>query len=342
MKVVLDGRLISDFETGISKYSKELIKIYQEYYGYENVLVIIKSNLKNREGFKSIETKLEPFKVIDFIRFHKFLKKIDAELYHSFFYSSVLKKDCSKKNIITVHDLMYLEVENFFGQNKIKNIIGKIYFNFIVFNSLRNSDKILSVSKTTKEDLKKYFKEESEVIVEGTNQVSFSQKQIENLNKKEYFLYVGNSRPHKNLKFLISSFLKAKTNKSLVLVGTNNKIIINNSKIITLGYVSEEELSWLYENCEAFIFPSLYEGFGLPILEALNKGVKVFSSNKGSLSEFSSKAVYFFNPFNEKELVDLIENSRNLKINKTFIRKELEKYSWKNTKIQMFKIFENL
>lgn len=342
MKVVLDGRLISDFETGISKYSRELIKIYQEYYGYENVLVIINNKLKNKKGFKNIETNLNPFRIKDFVRFHKFLEKIDASIYHSFFYSNSLKKDRTKKYITTVHDLMYLEVESFFGKDLLKNFIGKKYFNFIVSNSLKNSDIIISVSKTTQKDLKKYFKKESEVIVEGTNKISLKEKSVKNLINKSYFLYVGNSRPHKNLEFLLSCFLKAKTEKKLVLVGTNNKIKINSPNILTLGYMEDNELNWLYKNCEAFIFPSLYEGFGLPILEALSKGAKVFSSNKGSLGEFSEKAVYFFNPMEEAELIKLLETSKNLENNILEVKKELEKYTWEVTKRDMVKIFNKI
>ena len=242
MKIVLDGRLISDFETGISKYSRELIKIYQHYYGYDNVLVIINSKLKNKKEFKYIETNLNPFRIKDFVRFHKFLEKIDASIYHSFFYSNSLKKDRTKKYITTVHDLMYLEVEKFFGKYFLKNLIGKKYFNFIVSNSLKNSDIIISVSKTTQQDLKKYFKKESEVVVEGTNKISLEEKSVMNLVSKSYFLYVGNSRPHKNLEFLLTYILKAKTEKKLVLVKTNNKIKINNSNILTLDYMKNNEL----------------------------------------------------------------------------------------------------
>lgn len=342
MKVVLDGRLISDCETGISKYSRELIKIYQKYYGYENVIVIVDENLKKKCGFRNIVTKFKPFNLKDFFKFHNFLKKVEADIYHSFFYSNSLKKDKKKLYITTVHDLMYLEVRNFFGNSKLKNIFGKKYFNFIVSNSLKNSDIILSVSKTTQQDLKKYFFKKSEVIVEGTNKISYKEKKVESLEPKSYFLYVGNSRPHKNLEFLISCFLKSKTEKNLVMVGTNNRLQSNNSRIKTLGYMEDEELNWLYKNCEAFIFPSLYEGFGLPILEALDKGAKVFSSNQGSLGEFSERAIYFFDPFDEKSLIKLIENSGVLKNNTIEIKKEIEKYNWDITEKEMIKLFKKI
>ena len=75
MKILLDGRLISDKPTGISRYSREVIKIYQNYYGYENVQVIVNEKLDDKP-FKIIETKLKPFRLIDFFIFHRFLKKI--------------------------------------------------------------------------------------------------------------------------------------------------------------------------------------------------------------------------------------------------------------------------
>lgn len=343
MKILLDGRLISNNPTGISRYSYEIIQMYQNKYGYENVEVILNdANKLLKKDFKYIETKYKPFNIKDFLFFHKFLKKVSFDVYHSLYYSNSFFKKKGVKYITTVHDLLYKVVPGFFGKNKFKNIIGIIYFDFIVKKSIKNSDNLISVSKTTEEDLKKIFGYESVYIPEGINEISLNEKKIEKISPHNYFLYVGNSRPHKNLDFLINSFMKSKTKYELIICGNNNYIKNKDVRIKTLGYVSEEQLNWLYQNSKAFIFPSLYEGFGLPILEALQKGAKVISSNGGSLKEFSDKLVYYFNPKKEEELIQLIENVDNLNKNEKMLKEELSKYSWDKVENQMNIYWESI
>ncbi|MGL4864058.1 MAG: glycosyltransferase family 4 protein [Clostridium sp.] len=329
MKILLDGRLISDKPTGISRYSREMVKIYQNYYGYENVEVVINEDLKEKT-FKYIKTELKPFNMIDFFKFQKFLEKIDAEMYHTLYYSNSFFKDKTKIYITTVHDLMYKLVPEFFSKNKFINFLGIKYYDFFVKKSLKNSDIIVSVSEVTKDDVKKIYEYDSIVIPEGINIVSVEDKDVESLKNLKFFLYVGNSRPNKNLKFLLDVFLISNTEYKLVLVGNNNNLQINDSRIRTLGFVSDEELSWLYKNCEAFIFPSLYEGFGLPVLEAIEKGSKVYCSTGGSLKEFSEKLVKKFDPYKQDELRYLLENTDKINFNKKEQLEELKKYDWKN------------
>lgn len=203
----------------------------------------------------------------------------------------------------------------------------------IIRRTLKNSDIVVSVSETTKEDIKNIYKYDSVVIPEGINVIQVKDKEVEKLKDMKFFLYVGNSRPNKNLKFLIETFLDSRTDYKLVLVGNNNNLQINDSRIKALGFVSDEELSWLYKNCEAFIFPSLYEGFGLPVLEAIYKGSKVYCSTGGSLKEFSEKLVKKFDPYDEYELRHLLENTDKIVFDKEKQLDELKKYTWENIEV---------
>lgn len=332
MKILLDGRLISDKPTGISRYSRELVKIYQNNYGYENVEVIINEDLKEKP-FKYIKTKFKPFSIINFFKFHKFLQERDAEIYHTLYHSNSFFKDKKKKYITTFHDIGHKILKSKINDNFIKDILVKLGIEVIIRRTLKNSDIIVSVSETTKEDIKNIYKYDSIVIPEGINVIQVKDKEIEKLKDKKFFLYVGNSRPNKNLKFLMETFLESKTGYKLVLVGNNNNLQINDSRIKGLGFVSDEELSWLYKNCEAFIFPSLYEGFGLPVLEAIYKGSKVYCSTGGSLKEFSEKLVKKFDPYNRDELRYLLENTDKIIFDKKKQLDELEKYTWRNIEI---------
>lgn len=339
MRILLDGRLLSKQQTGISRYSEEIIKIYQKKFGYESVSVIVNEDYET-DAFKIIKTKLKPYKILDFIFIYFFLKKIEFDLMHSLFYSNSFIKIKNKIYITTVHDLMYRTVGTFFGNNFFKKIIGIKYFDFIIGKSLNNSDYIITVSKTTQDDLKRIFSKESTVIVEGINKIEVDDEVVEEVKGEKFFLYIGNSRPHKNLDFLIESYIESNSQEKLVLVGTKNSVKSKNSKILCLGYLNDKKISWLYKNTEAFIFPSLYEGFGLPVLEALYKGSKVFSSTGGALKEFPKSAVSYFNPNKKEELINLIKNYSEQEKNLSDIKEVLEKYDWKTTKNEMDDFFK--
>lgn len=340
IKVLLDGRLISNKPTGISRYSREMVKIYQNYYGYENVKVLINEELEEKP-FKYIKTDLKPFNIGHFFKIHKVIEKVDADIYHSLYHSNGFFKDKRKEYITTFHDIGHKILKSRINDNFFKDILIKMGIEVIIQRTLKNSDKIISVSETTSEDIKNIYNYDSIVIPEGINVIKCEDKKIEDLDKKGFFLYVGNSRPNKNLEFLMKVFLESKTDKKLVLVGNNNSLKIDNERIKSLGFVEDEELSWLYKNCEAFIFPSLYEGFGLPVLEAIYKGAKVYCSTGGSLKEFSEKMVKKFDPYNGEKLKFLLENSENIKFNQEELSEELMKYQWENIgKITIEKLFE--
>lgn len=331
MKILLDGRLISDKPTGISRYSRELVKIYQNNYG-QNVEVIINEDLKEKP-FKYIKTELKPFSILHFLKFHKFLEKIEANVYHSLYHNNSFFKDKTKKYITTFHDIGHKILKGKIHHNPYKDFLVKMAIEVIIRRTLKNSDIVVSVSETTKEDIKNIYKYDSVVIPEGINVIQVKDKEVEKLKDMKFFLYVGNSRPNKNLKFLIETFLDSRTDYKLVLVGNNNNLQINDSRIKALGFVSDEELSWLYKNCEAFIFPSLYEGFGLPVLEAIYKGSKVYCSTGGSLKEFSEKLVKKFDPYDEYELRHLLENTDKIVFDKEKQLDELKKYTWENIEV---------
>jgi glycosyltransferase involved in cell wall biosynthesis len=221
-------------------------------------------------------------------------------------------------NIITVHDLMFYKVPQFFSTNRFVNFCAKFYYQILVGISLRNADIIVSVSKTTSNDLHCIYGLDSIVIGEGVFNFKIGDNNsIERLNilssyclsPKDYFLYIGNNRRHKNIKFLISAFMASNTCHKLVLVGFTESKFERNSKIINISSVTDDELAAFYINCVAFIFPSLYEGFGLPILEAIKHRCVVLSSNGGALEEFNFKSIHFFDPKSEYELVELINCS---------------------------------
>ncbi len=177
--------------------------------------------------------------------------------------------------------------------------------------------------------------------------------------KKPYLLYVGSAYPHKNLERLLQVFkivLKKYPDLHLVLAGKIDyfyqrlqKIAeeINlKSQVIFPGHVSDQELTWLYENGLAYIFPSLSEGFGLPGLEAMKQGLPVVCSNQGPLPEIYNQGAVYFNPEDTQEMADIILkviNSEDLREKlKKAGQNQIKKYSWQKCAQETLRVYESL
>lgn len=155
---------------------------------------------------------------------------------------------------------------------------------------------------------------------------------MKELPKKPYILYVGNDYPHKNLKRLNLAFEK--------LVKEHN---LNYELILITKFVSEEDLDKLYRNASLYVFPSLSEGFGLPPLEAMARGVPVVSSNATCLPKILGDAALYFNPLDIDDMAKVIKkalldnNLREELIKKGF--EQIKKYSWQKMAKETFKLY---
>lgn len=140
---------------------------------------------------------------------------------------------------------------------------------------------------------------------------------MKELHKKPYILYVGNNYPHKNLKRLSLAFEKINLNYELVLI---------------TDLANDKKLNDLYKNASLFVFPSLCEGFGLPPLEAMARGVPVASSNATCLPEILGDAVIYFNPLDIDDMVKQIKKAlTDENLRKTLIQKgfeQIKRYNW--------------
>jgi len=348
-KILIDGRLLSDKPTGISRYTKEVIQALIEHYGHSNITVLVDAKYPNINNYKIISTRLKPYNPIHYLLFSIFIYRQKFSVYYSTFYSGIFFKDKKKKQILTVHDLMYLRIANYFSASTFRNSLNKFLLNCIVRSGLRSSNLIISVSKTTKKDLLDYFNTDSVVIGEGVNYLNekvsatidvFDRLKIQ---KEKFFLYVGNFRRQKNISFLIEAFNNSNTPYQLLLVGESSFPKNKNENIIFAGILEDHEIQYLYKNCLAFVMPSLYEGFGMPILEAYSAGARVLSSNQGALAEFNDLGIQYFSPFNINELVTLFQNIENLpKPTESEINSARKVYSWKNQTDQIIDSIESL
>lgn len=219
------------------------------------------------------------------------------------------------KTVITIHDLAF----KIFPQHFTKKDLAKL--NGLSNRAIKNADRIIAVSNCTKKDILKFYPEIPEekiaVIYHGFDAETFQKKVSDGdsekllkkygLEYKKYILYVGAIQPRKNLEVLISAFEKTKEkNENLKLViagapawkaGKTLKKITESSysgDIIVTGILEFEKIAILYQNAKMFVFPSLYEGFGIPVLEAMASGIPVICARNSSLTEVGGEAALYF------------------------------------------------
>ena len=327
--ILFDARLINlNFETGISRYSKFILDELNTNFGVSNVIVL--SNVEFDCKNELVLTRLKPFNIKDYLLFtflcFKLKFKYKIKTYYTPFYSGVYLNVFSNY-FITIHDLMFYNVNNLFSNNKLINSLAISYFHIIVSFSLTKYANIISVSECTFNDVKNIFGKNSLIIPE----TFFPIKKDLNDNKelsikipKNYILYVGNNRKNKNIDIVLNVFKKYNLDIDLVIVGHDG---YSTSNITYLGKVCDSELNFVYNKANAFVFPSIYEGFGIPVLEAIYYDLPVICSDIPAFREFNSLNTHFFDPYSEKELLFLLQSISKLKFNLKDKRNILFKYS---------------
>lgn len=323
MKIGIDGRPIEESKiTGIGVYLKNVISYLfehdskNEYFIFSTKKIpddyVLPPNFKNVVVPGRIGTLVIRYKI------RKQIKRLGLDLFWGT--EHILpKKVKGLKTLLTVHDIALL-LNSKWGSNK--NVIMQRLF---AKPSMKEADHIIAVSKSTKNDLVKYvhIKEEKISVIyhagSQTNKTTSTTKpEFDKFDPKDkkYFLFVGTIEPRKNLANLIQAFdLFANENNDyhLLLAGglgwkyKNILKVYNTSKhkdkIHFLGYLNKEQKDYLYRNCVSVAFPTNYEGFGLPLLEAMAFGVPVISSNVSSIPEIGQNMVLYCDPKDIRSIV---------------------------------------
>ncbi|THD67729.1 glycosyltransferase family 1 protein [Robertkochia marina] len=298
-KIAIDARMLN--HSGIGKYLKTILGhlvnekqialsllVYKEqigFFGSGPDYIVVKSSIY------SIQEQLELF-----------LKIPRCDVFWSpHFNIPLLPLKCLTR-VVTIHDTYHLRFLN--ELSLLKRIYSKLFYKMAVMKS----DHIITVSQWSKSEIIKYTgcKKEVKKIYNGGPQY-----QKNNGTVKKQLLFVGNIKPHKNIDNAIKAFINIKNNNpslgdyKFIIVGNldNDKYgmkITNMCKtrndVVLTGRVNDQTLLDLYSTSEWFIMPSIYEGFGLPVLESFSKGLPVLSSNAASIPEVGGKAVIYFNP----------------------------------------------
>jgi glycosyltransferase involved in cell wall biosynthesis len=243
------------------------------------------------------------------------------------------------KTVVTVHDLgsEYLP--------QMHQLKQRIYLRFMQKFQLKSATKIIAVSKATKQDLVERVgidPNKIEVIYEGYDKDLFKTTKADAFanSLKPYYLFVGTIQPRKNLERLIKAFSKM-NNNSLVIVGQAGwmsekiyhlpKELGIEDMVKFLGYVPDDKLPALYSGAIALVFPSLFEGFGLPILEAQTCGCPVITSNISSMPEVAGKGAILVNPYSVDDIVKGMERVKREGEREKLIKagfENIKRFSW--------------
>ncbi len=270
-------------------------------------------------------------------------------------------------SVISILDVSYLYFPNLFKKKDLYQL--KLWGGY----SIKKAKKIITISNSSKNDIIKMYKvnpEKIAVVYPGIKQdlgLKIKDLRMNDLSKKygikgDYILFVGTLQPRKNISKLIEAFSLIINHKSsigdlsLVIVGKKGwqyeEILVApkqfgvSERVRFLDFVSDEDFPSLYKNALCFVLPSLYEGFGLPILEAMQYGCPVATSNVSSLPEAGGDAALYFDPRNADEISKTIKKViEDKSLRDEMIRKgyaQVKKFSWEKTARETLKVLQDL
>lgn len=338
----------NEYVVFINRESRQLDFIYQLNYSVVECGV----NAKNRVARLLWEQFVLPFQA----------RQQKLDILHSLGYVSPLILPC--KSVVTIHDLNY----RFVPQSM--TMLTRIVQWFLVTLTAYWADHIIVVSEFVREQVIVYLKLQPEKVTtihEAVEQNSFVPVKSDvtllgryGINMPYIFAFSGLT-PHKNIAGLVRAFARIKQNifgaAQLVIVGHQprgrNSLVelieslgLNFEDVILTGYVDGTTRRALLSNATVFVFPSFYEGFGLPILEAMASGVAVACSSRGSLPEIAGDAALYFDPSDIDQmanvLMELLNDGEKRLTLITRGEKTLQRFSWESTARKTLEIYKNI
>lgn len=390
MRIGIDARFYGPIGKGLGRYTQEVVDNIMKITsadkgaGFNFIIFLSPENFDEfmceGENVKKVCLPMRWYSWQEQILMPFYLWRENLDLIHFPHFNVPILTPC--KFVVTIHDLILTHFPTLRATtlNPLIYQLKNLAYRLVIFSAINRSQKIITVSEFTKQDMVSKFKVNADKIIvtyEGVanlakgrdslfvakldNQETLHQYHIEN----SFLLYVGNAYPHKNLDTLLKVFAKLLSSQPglrLVLIGKEdyfyNRVhdqarALNlwqkenyNSPVIFPGYVSDAQLEILYAEASAYIFPSLYEGFGLPPLEAMAKGCPVISSNRTSLPEILGDAAYYFDPEDETDMLNAIlkmfsdEKLKNIK--KAQGLEQVKKYSWWECANQTLNVYKSI
>lgn len=365
MKIAVDARILSEPITGIGRYTHEvlsrLIGYGHEWYLYSHRPIIVGEWDHPNVTVRTLNVSGRTMRMIWAQTYLPYLAACDkVDLFWSPAHRIPKFLPRSIPSVVTIHDLVWLHA------GSTMRITSKWLDSLLMPSAIISSKAVISVSAATTRDLISNFSEHSTkffTIPLGVNNHNLEPKFISDLDlipKNPFILFVGTLEPRKNLNCLIEAFAKAikliSPDINLVIAGglgwggiNPKKIAIElgiGNRVNMLGYVSEAQLQGLYSRAIFLAMPSLYEGFGLPILEAMSNGIPVLTSNISSMPEIAGDAAIFVNPYDVNSIADgLVKLASDQGLRNSLSNAGIQiskQYSWEDSARKTEKLFVNV
>ena len=325
MRVAIDARKVHDF--GIGTYTRNLLRhLARMDRETEYVLLCQAMDLglaaQLGPNFRAVLEPSPNYSIREQIHVPWVLRRERPDVFHAPHY--VLPPAVPCRSVVTIHDCIHLMFPQY-----LPNRAAYVYARASMWMAARRSDLILTVSEASKRDILRFFNVPPEKIVVVYNAIDErfratpSEEDVARVRERYqldhgFVLYVGNIKPHKNLVRLIEAFDALRKGgfehlKLLIIGDEISKLpalrrAVHEHKLHKhvrfLGYLPDETLAVLYRLAAVFVFPSLYEGFGLPPLEAMASGTPVVTSNVSSLPEVAGGAAVLVDPYDVRSIVD--------------------------------------
>ncbi len=337
--VVIDFERLKNPNTGLYSFCKDL----------GNELIKNKENLDLTFYIPKKEEILFKNKVFFYNPTHKILKPKTNSLWHLTHQGS---KFGGKKNILTIHDLNFL-IEKKDNPEKIKSNLSKIQKN------INRSEKIVCISKFVAHQIHDYLdlkNKNVEVIYNGCslnefpnfNNPSYRPKakflfSIGTVFRKKNFHVLSNLLIDNDFELIIAGILSDKSYLDEIMAFAKTNGVLN--RLHMVGAITEPEKYWYYKNCTAFVFPSIAEGFGLPVVEAMRLGKPVFLSKLNSLPEVGGEYAFYFENFEKQSMIQTLEKAIPSFENKELKQKIIQhskQFSWETAAKSYVEIYKSM
>jgi glycosyltransferase involved in cell wall biosynthesis len=371
MKIGFDAKRLFQNFTGLGNYSRTLVSSLNELAADADIYLFTpkkKYHSDTRDFFK------EPYHVITpktqlkaiwrTFTCTKAIKNLHLDIFHGLSHELPIGiKKTGVKSLVTMHDLVYKTFPNDF------TFIDRLIYDFKFRYACKNADKIVAISKSTKNDLIKYYQtppEKIEVIYQSCHKQFKTLQSPEQINSvlenyglpDNFLLFVGSVIERKNVLTLIKAIEKLGNNIDipLVVVG-NGKAYLQEvkkyvhthnlqSRVYFIQKIAFEHLPALYQKASVFIYPSVYEGFGIPVIEALWSQTPVITSNISSMPEAAGAGAFLCNPASHESIAQGIDKILNdSEYAHSLVEKGLEHIkNFENEKLvkQMIRLYKNL
>ncbi len=341
MKIIVNGRFLLHRVTGVERYAREILTELDKMIELEELLMAVPPEVEEIPDYKNI-------KVVRVGKLHNRLwEHISSPMYVAR-QKGISLNLCNvaplpSPGIACIHDVKIKATPQYFSKKFL------LWYNLLFFNACKRARKIITVSEFSKREIMKYYHVDEnriEVIPNGWQhyqRIRYDEGTLQKygVEKDNYFFSMCSLEPNKNFKW-IAEVAKRNPDQTFAVAGSINERVFaeglgfecpENMKL--LGYVSDEEAKTLMRDCRAFLFPTFYEGFGIPPLEAISAGAKcVVTSDTEVMHEVFGDSVVYIDP-NEYEV-----DGSDLLIQKGD-RDVLSKYSWLNSAMLMEKLVEN-